>query len=220
VREAVADANAALIVSRRATGVIAFGSDTEVRRAFQKYEISRLDLHVIEGRRLRYESAEHGLLYEALVRALARELPLTSDRHGRSHRLIVDSERADDVRLQPLRGAARATTGTVAGTGLGWCEAVEIRLEYRLDKLWLLLDPTIAVLPPADEALPEQAKEFIRERQATRYNRQANDMLDAWRDVLFGDEQESVFRAFGLSDGVDATFKLGRVTAFSYRSRG
>lgn len=220
VRDAVADADAGLIVGRRATGVIAFGSDADVRRAFEKHVISRLDLHVIEGRRLRYESAEHGLLYEALARALERELPLISDRRGRSHRLVVDPGRADDARFQSLRGAARAITGTVGGTGLTWCEAVEIRLEYRLDRLWLLLDPTIAILRAADEPLPEQAREFIRERQATRYNRRANELLDAWRDVLFGDEEEAVFRAFGLSDGVDATFKLGRVTAFSYRSRG
>jgi hypothetical protein len=217
VREVVAEANAALIVARRATGVIAFGSDAEVRRTFGNNEISELDLHVIDGRRLRYESAEHGLLYEAFAHALERELPLIGDRRGRSHRLVVDPQRADDPRFQSLRGAARVITGTVAGTGFKWCEAVEVRLEYRLDRLWLLLDPTIAVLRPADEPLPEEAKEFIRERQATRYNRQANDLLDAWRDLLFGDEQEVAFRAFGVSDGVDATFTVGRVTGFSYR---
>jgi hypothetical protein len=220
VRQVVADANADLIVGRRNTGVIAFGSDSEIRRAFRHNEISRLDLHVIEGRRLRYDSAEHGLLYEALTRAIERELPLISVRHGPSRRLVVDPKRADDSRLQSLRLAAGRVSGNVAGTELTWCEAAEIRLEYRLDGLWLLLDPTIAVLRVTDQPLPEQAKEFIRERQATRYNKKANDLIDAWRDVIFGGDQEIVLRAFGLSDGVDAAFKLDRVTAFSYRSRG
>jgi hypothetical protein len=52
--------------------VLAYGSDADVRAAFSDFNITDFDLHTIDVPRLRYESAERGLLREALTRALAR----------------------------------------------------------------------------------------------------------------------------------------------------
>jgi hypothetical protein len=73
VRNAVAQAGVDLLVARTHSGVLAYGSDTNVRTAFLAHGITVFDLHTIETKRLRYESGERGLLRDALTRAIARE---------------------------------------------------------------------------------------------------------------------------------------------------
>lgn len=79
VRQAVEDSGAALVVARRNVGVLAFGSDADVRKAFQASGIKRLDLHTINVARLHKETAELSLLYDALIRAAVRDKPLIAD---------------------------------------------------------------------------------------------------------------------------------------------
>jgi hypothetical protein len=216
VRAAVEKAGSDLLVTRRAAGVVAFGSDAEIRKAFAIHDIRRLDLYAIESRRLRYfDSAELGLLYDAITRALARELPLVGVRRRHRHRLTVDPAQANDARLAPLKKVVKQVTGTVGEHT--WVEAVELHLEYRLDQVWLLLEPTIYV-DAGGQPLPDATKEFIRSRLAGRFNKTWNELLDAWRDVLLGGETEREFRAFDIGDGIDASFVVGPVTAFSRRA--
>ncbi len=59
-----------VLVARRDIGVLAFGADSDLRRCFESYNIRDFDLHSIEFGRLRYDSAEHGLLNAALGRGL------------------------------------------------------------------------------------------------------------------------------------------------------
>lgn len=220
VLQAVQDAQADLIVARRASGIICFGADAEVRKAFSNYGISKLDLHPIDAQRLRYsDSAELGLLYNGIVRAIVRELPLRSDRHAGRHRLLVDESVSEHPGLKALREAVGLLGGVVGANNLNWFEAVEIRLEYRLSRLWLMIVPTIAVPREQDTPLSTEAVEFVREHLARRYNRKANQLLDAWKALLLGDAQAVELRAFGVSDGVDAVFRLGGITAFSRRRK-
>jgi len=218
VRQVVQDAQADLMVGRRASGVICFGADAQVRKAFRNYGISKLDLHPIDVRRLRYsDSAELGLLYDGLVRAILRELPLRSDRHAGKHRLLVDESNSKHPRLKALRKAVGLLSGVVGVGNFNWFEAAEIRLEYRLSTLWLIVVPTVAIHREQDTPLSTEAVEFVRERLARRYNRKVNELLDAWKALLLGDAPEVELRAFGVSDGVDAVFRLGSTTAFSRR---
>jgi hypothetical protein len=59
------------------------------------------------------------------------------------------------------------------------------------------------------------AADFGRERTVRRYNRQLNDLLAFWAAYLTGD---APLRAFGVSDGIDAVFRLLPDTAFSRRA--
>ena len=65
-REAVEKADVRVLVSRVRAGVLAYGSDADVRKAFGAHRITEFDLHAIDPKRLRYESGERGLLREAL----------------------------------------------------------------------------------------------------------------------------------------------------------
>jgi hypothetical protein len=72
VRAAVEKVGVEVLVARTRAGVLAFGADADVRKALVCHKITEFDLHTIEARRLRYESAERGLLREALTRAVIR----------------------------------------------------------------------------------------------------------------------------------------------------
>ncbi len=166
---------------------------------------------------MRFESAELSLLYEALCRALERERPVIVERRRSSHLVRINPARKDDVVLQKLRQATQNMIGTVPSTRLAWAEAARIRLEYRLDRLWLLLEPSIWVESADDDTAYEQGREFIRERLAGRYNKAWNQIIDAWAEVITNGLPESEIRAFDISDGVDAAFTISKITAFSRR---
>lgn len=217
VRDAVKAADVDLIVARRRAGVLAFGADADVRRALASNKVRRLDLHRIEIGRLRYDSVELGMLYESLARALARELPLLMTRRRRTYRLVVDSAQIGDSMLASLRAASGGLVGAVPGSGRPFAEACDVHLEFRLDRLWLLLEPAVWVGGEAGR-LDSTSKEFIRKRLAARYNRHWNALLDAWRDLLVGDDGEREVRAFGCGDGVDAVFTIGGTTAYTRRA--
>jgi len=217
VREAVAQSGADIIATRRNVGVLAFGDDSEVRKAFDARGITEFDLHAIEAHRLRYESAELGLLYGALARALGRERGLKTRRRRTGYMAYVDPEDADREQLAALREATGEVSGVVAGTTLKWVEAVELRLEYRLGRLFLVFEPTIWAEGTEDERVFERRMDFIRERLAARFNPVWNRLLDAWSRVIVGDASETELRAFGIGEGVDAVFRLSRTTAFCWR---
>jgi len=68
---------------------------------------------------------------------------------------------------------------------------------------------------PADQQ--RQAAEFVRERLATRYNRDYNRLLEAWVGLLARGGEPRTVRTWNLPDGagVDPAFELYSVTAFS-----
>ncbi len=213
---AVEMAGVDVLATRTKKGVLAFGSDADVRKAFGPHGIKEFDLHPIELRRLRYESQERGLLRQALSHALAREHGMTLDRR-RSKDLLAPAVPAD-ARWAPLKKLVGSLAGTVPKhPELGWQEGVAIRLDWADDRLWLLFEPRTIFLGMTDENRAV-ATDFARERTVRRYNRALNDMISFWADLMSGSGAE--LRALGASAGVDAVFKLGLSTAFSKRVRG
>jgi hypothetical protein len=109
--------------------------------------------------------------------------------------------------------------GNVDGTEIGWAEAIRIRIEHRIDNLWLLMEPSIWVGQTDDDHTYYTSREFIRQRLARRYNTEWNKIIDAWVSIITGGEKECTLRAFGISDGCDAVFNVSRTTAFSWREK-
>ncbi|MGK4301931.1 hypothetical protein, partial [Klebsiella pneumoniae] len=72
----------------------------------------------------------------------------------------------------------------------------------------------------SDEAGAHAAASFVRERRASRYNSKTGELLDAWIGIMTGGADEADVSAFGLTqnEGVDATFRITRTTAFSRAS--
>lgn len=215
VRNAVKAAGANIVATRKKQGILVFGSDEEARKVFGSFSIKRLDVFPLEERRLRYESMELGLLYEAVARAFARVRPVIAARRGRSYLLVVDSKQVGDPAYQKLKASEGAITGKTR-TGIGWADAVRVRLQHRLDRFWLLIEPAIWLDLPPETELDDTSKEFVRSRLAGRFNRKWNDVLEGWLDVLIGPSQEQIdVQTFGISDGIDGKFVVSRGTAFA-----
>lgn len=218
VRETIAKQGARLLAARAQIGVLAFGSDTEIRKAFSQYHVSDFDCHVIEPKRLKFESTELGLLRAAFAQALQASRPLVVERDHSEYVLQPDFARASATELAPLKEYSGQLTGKIPKTSIDWSEALRIKLDYQLSRLWLLIEPTIYFRDVADLEQRHIAAGFVQERLATRYNRQWNYLIEAWLILLMGNKREIQLRAFGIEDGIDAPFTLTRITAFSRRN--
>ena len=215
VSEAISRAGVQVLATRSAKGVLAFGSDGDVRSALADVSIEEFDLHEIETRRLRYDSHERGLIKQALSHALAREHGLTLERRRRSD-FLAPSDPTHQKWL-PLKECVRMLAGTVPNNGeISWREGITIRLEWARDKLWLVFEPRI-LLDGVTDQNRAAATDFSRERSVRRYNRQLNDLISFWGNLLSSGGRE--IRALDVGTGVDADFVLGSTTAFSKRSR-
>lgn len=212
-RTAVEKAGVNVLVARTRAGVLAYGADTDVRTAFGKYNITDFDLHTIDTKRLRYDSGERGLLRDALTRAIERQYRLDVI-HRRSTDLLAPSDPRAPV-WAPLMHLVGSLNGTVKGfPELHWREGVGIRLDWADDRLWLLIEPRIVFDGITDEN-KAAAADFGRERVVRRYNKQLNDLVTFWANLLAGDGNE--LRALEVGDGVDAVFRLSHITGFSRR---
>ncbi len=216
VRDTIEKTGAQLVATRRKAGVLLFGSDAEVRNAFGSHNVTALDLYTIEPRRFWYDSVEAGLTCDALLRALSRERSLLAETRRGRHVLRVDPTKANGKVYGPLEQVLNPITGVVPNTTVAWAEAVEINLAYRLGRLWLVFEPLVWTGKPLPEE-KEIVREFQRERQATRYNRQWNELISAWSSLIYGNKPDGKLSAFGITNGIDATFVLGDTTAFSRR---
>jgi hypothetical protein len=219
LRTAIKAANATseVMATRTRAGVLSFGSDAALRRALADHPITHTDLHPIEPARLGWDSGEHGLLAEALANALARERPLLVRRRRQQWVLVTDPKQQGHDDLTPVRTITKSLVGKLP-TGSGhWAEAVALRLDWRLDRLWLLIEPIIW-LTRSEGPRPTKDMEFVRERRARRYNQQSDELLAAWIRVLVGNESLRRASAFGGVDGVDAVFVISQTTAFSRRT--
>ncbi len=216
IREAIGRAEVQVAAGRRSFGIIAFGEDGDLQKAFGPYHISEFSLHAIDQSRLRYESAELGLLYDALCRAIGRCCPVKVN--GRRRALItIDPDRLADPRYAALRSAVTPLYGKIPGTEVCWAEAIRVGLELRSQTLLLLAEPAIWVSRTEDADHDPRIPEFIREKLARRYNQTWSKLLDGWAELLVGRDKAGTLRAFGTTAGVDATFEIQKTTAFSWR---
>lgn len=214
VRGAARKAAREVLVARTKAGVLAFGADKDLRDVYGEYGIGEFDLHAIGSGRLRYDSAERGLLREALTLAIADRRALTPVRR-RSSDLLYPTD-ASAPAWRPLKQLVSDLKGSVQGfPELRWHEGVGIRLDWADDRLWLLIEPRV-VFEGATEDNKTVAAEFARERGVRRYNRILDKLIAFWSGVLAGNGDE--LRALGISDGVDAVFTLGSTNAFSRRA--
>lgn len=220
IQEAIEKADVRIVARRTKKGVIAFGRDSDIRKAFDTFGIKRYETHSISDKNLTYESEERRLIRDALMCALNRRTDIEIIRLGWRIRAFpnmktVMPEHFHHNDVKPLN----SLTGTVGNTGIRWTECCELRLDYKLDRLWLLMEPRVHRNIPeeATKAQIDESKEFVRSRLAERFNPKFNAMLSGWASLLLGanrGDRSVTLRSFGISDGIDATFELSPITGF------
>ena len=213
VREAVERAGSNVIAVRSQSGVLAFGSDTEIRRAFEPFGLSDFDMYTLDPARQRYDSTERGLLRVALTTAIESNIGMKATRR-RHEDLLVPRDPAEGA-WTPLKQLVGNIAGSVSGhPELEWYEGVSLRLGWADDSLWLLFEPR-TVFDGMNACNKSVAADFARERTVQRYNRELNSLLDFWSAILA--QGEGDLRALAIGDGIDAVFKMSSVTGFSRR---
>ncbi|SDG29075.1 SIR2 family protein [Thalassobaculum litoreum] len=222
IQDAIEKAGVDIVARRTRDGVIAFGRDPHVRATFDPFGIKRFETRSIPDKSLAYESEERRLIRDALMRALSNRAGIHLLRRGWRVFALPDPKTVTPAHFQ--RGSIRpidSLTGVIGNTGIRWTECCELRLDYKLDRLWLLLDPRIHRNIPERATAEEidESKEFVRSRLAGRFNPKANAMLSGWTSLLLGTDRTVTLRSFGISDGIDATFEMSTVTGFSGASR-
>lgn len=207
VRVAVEDTSVIAVRSR--VGVLAFGSDADVRRAFDPYDVKEFDLHALDAR----SRTERGLLHDALRAAMIRGGGLAA---VPDNRWALVPTRPRDACWNPLRKLVETLGGKLGvDSEILWHEGISIRLEWSGERLWLVFNPRTVFEGVTDEN-KAVAADFARERAVRRYNRELNGLLDFWSGYL-GEGREEL-RALGNEDGVDGVFRIGSTTAFSRRA--
>jgi hypothetical protein len=89
-----------------------------------------------------------------------------------------------------------------------------------MGQLWLLISPCVWFERCDDDRVFDISKEFTRQRNAKRYNKQWNNVLRAWIDALTGKDTTQELAALGATSGIDAKFVLLGQTARSFREYG
>lgn len=213
VRDAIESSGIDAVVTRTRAGILAFGSDVDLRTAFKSYGITEFDLHTIEAHRLRYDSGERGLLRDALSRALAGALKVELLRR-RSSDLLYPTD-PNDADWRELKVIVGALAGTVNGhPELHWKEGAGIRLEWADDRAWLVFEPR-TIFVGATEENKFAATDFARERTVRRYNRALNSLIGFWATRLAHSGLD--LYSLNVSAGIDAVFRLSSDTAYSRR---
>jgi hypothetical protein len=207
-----------LVAVRSQHGILAFGADSEIQRVFADHKPEKLNVHSIEVRRLWRETNELNLLRSALAKGLANGAPFVMWSGRGVHEIRVDDSAATSPRLAPLREKLKIIAGVVPGTNVRWSEAVSIRLEYRMRRLWMLLEPTVWFGKTESDEDRYACGEFVRERQARRYNRLADTLLNTWLQVLLPGDGDATVRTFTDQPGMEAGFTFSRRTAFTRRA--
>jgi hypothetical protein len=222
IQSAITDAQVDIDAQRIRDGVLSFGRDADVRKVFESFGIKTFDTHPLASRRFEKETGERALVRDALFRSLGKRPGLSLLRKGRRTFLVLDPHIVSASAFNSdLSKPVDRISGIIPNTQIEWTEACGLRVDFRFDHLWLLLEPMIItdVPPDATEDQVELTREFVRERRARRRNRDANAMLDGWITLVVGKGASIRLRAFDIGDGIDAEFEVLRTSGFSGRGR-
>ncbi|MDO9562052.1 MAG: SIR2 family protein [Bradyrhizobium sp.] len=222
IQEAITNAKVDIDAQRIRDGVLSFGRDADIRKVFESFGIKAFDTHPLSSRRFDRETGERALIREALFRSIGKRPRLSLFRKGRRTFLVPDHQIVQSATFNSnLAKPVDRIAGIVPKTQIEWTEACGVRIDFRFDRLWLLLEPMVLADVPdgASEEEIELTREFVRERRARRRNREANALLDGWIVLVVGIQSSVRVRAFGIGDGIDAEFEILRTSGFSGRGR-
>lgn len=169
-------------------------------------------------------------LAEGFCFAVTRRRALMARMKRNSAFLIVPSASAESEELSPLRKVVGSLAGTVpdltalvspessATKPVTWAEALEVSIEYKNGRHWLLLEPDVWIFPTSSR---EAAVDFLDKRKSNRFNKAHTDILNAWIQIILGSDArnaEVTVSAFDQGDATEnPTFRVMTRSAFARR---
>lgn len=205
--------------------ILVWGDNSEIHKlmdvqkitAINNYNLSENAVEILQSTLLQ------AFFEEAIATALSHDKPVRLRRCRSAFFLIIDQRQDTSHILQPLKDALAYNNkpGLIHGKVRGladtvWLEAVEVRMEVRNGKMWLLLRPDVWITPQANR---EQAIAFLRDHKRYRYNPKSDAILSAWIQILFGTVAKGTEVTISLpaEDGDAPSFVVNNCPAFSGR---
>lgn len=217
VKDLIRSKHSEILAVRKQSGVVGFGSDEEFKRVFESYNIAEMGVYPISDAVLSYEdSSVKGMILEALSKALARDTRLVFRKRRDKYIIFPHTRKTNDPLFDGLRNVlGYSLTGQIPNTKTPWVIALEVSIERKFNTSLLMLTPTI-IGGKGDPDSRFITAAFIKEKTARWYNSTYAKILDAWLEVIFGNEREIEVSTFSQSTmGFNPTFKLGRETPHS-----
>lgn len=192
VRELLKEHNCRAAIAANGRELAVFGNDQEVLTALASLgpEVAgTVALDVVR------DSWAHGLLYDALVRALSRYRYLVPRLNRSGHSIVATAPREDETeekaakraeRLAELRAAyGSPLTGTVPGLNFPFQEGIFLKLEQIEDRWWCGFEPyTFVKVPREQRAEHSTAADSVSEEHAALeapQERRGGDPAGDWR---------------------------------------
>lgn len=169
-------------------------------------------------------------LERAMSLALKREKPLIYRSAKSRSYLIADSHAADQTAFGVLSAQVGKIHDKAAGLfttpteeqpekqQIAWAEAVEIGVEERDGRFWLLVQPNVWIWPKHGR---RDAAQLLDKLRGNRFNAKADHILSAWLSILLPSVEknaDTVLRPFASgSDVENPAIVVNNRTAFSRR---
>jgi hypothetical protein len=220
------------VICTKAEGIWAWGRRTSIASAFGR-DLASVEVADISGPLSTIDDHHHfkGFVEKAACRALGRDKPLLVRSWRSGYALIVDR----NAKHLGAIGGLKKITGGLAGLlegkftrptedhptveQIAWAEAVQVNLETRAGKYWLLLRPDVWIWP---RHAREEVISFLDYRRADRFNAKADDILSAWIKILLpADSRADLVEVSLFETGEESenpTFGMSSRTAFARRS--
>jgi hypothetical protein len=218
IREIIKHRKSSLLAARRKIGIVGFGADEDFINCFGHYGNYEMDLYQITAKDLMYDdSSTKELILAALTMALTNNRPLRRVKKREKQFIIPDPKKISAPEFSQLSNAFEGPiTGYIPRTKLLWTAALELNIQYLLNKPLLQLMPTIIVARTSDITEKKLVAPFVKEATARWFNLKFDSILSAWLKVVFGDDKTINVTAFPpLTSGVNPAFQLSQTTAFS-----
>jgi NAD-dependent SIR2 family protein deacetylase len=234
IQEEIKNTDANIVARRIKKGIIVFGQDQEIKKAFKQHNVKRIQVYGIDQGRLAYPSEESKLVFDAFCKALSRHTNLTLEERRDDKYLIADKSKINIATFNTLVSSAVSDTeGVVPRTNINWVEACKVKLDYKFNRYWIVLEPRTLLY--VDKASPEEditkAKSFIKERTAPRwtqgskiptgYNQVMGSILAGWISIIRGGTNSSSISlpVLGINDNIDPVFEVSFNTVISGKVR-
>lgn len=218
IRDLIASKGSSLIAIRKQQGVVGFGPDEEFDAVFEHYGQGTKDVFQIPDSSLAKEdSTIKGLLTEALIKAIVAGKPLINLKRKERYLLIPDPKHIDNAVFETLkREIGQSLTGKITNTNIQYIIALEVLLQKKLGKHFVVLSPTVRAAKSDSPAEKLLIAPFVKEYTATWYNSKYAKIFDAWLDVIFGKEKELLISAFDSKMiGFNAQYRIKRQSPFT-----
>lgn len=222
IRNAIETTNSNIVAIRKKIGVLAFGEDREIQKAFNKNNIKSIERYELARDILKDGKQELNLLYQLLVKCFENNVPVVGKYKHNAYFLIIDKTKLQSqVFAQWYIGQKPFSDyyyGNIPYTNINWSQAIKIHLEFRYNKLWLIMEPTIWIdsIPFNDEELYNKIKIFINNKLSTRFNLASNQILNAWIEFLIGKNKNKSLNLFESHNEIEISpaFIINGTTAY------